>query len=186
MPTADEQAAAELGNGAQQPDGTKARWNFSLLHLLSALLFIAAVAGLTVPAFFARADVTLTNAVRLLAKDLSSAQGRAAYLGEPVHVEFDADGLGYRVIGPAGTAIKNPQTGELFARRFDQDAVFEDVSIAGSTLSEPRRISFDGKGNVIGGGEVTLAFRGYQRSVEVDPLTGLIGVSVEATRAAPK
>ena len=181
MPT-NEQVGAEPES--HQPRGRKTSWNFSLLHLLSALLIVAAVAGFTVPAFFARPQVTLTSAAQLLAKDLSSAQGRAVYLHDSVHIEFDADGLGYRVIGPSAKAIESPLTGGLFARRFDRDAVFQGITIAYTTLGAHRRISFDGEGNVVAGGGVTLGFRGYLQSVQVDPLTGLIGISTEARRAA--
>lgn len=102
---------------------SRSRRGFTLTELIVALVAMACVAAIAIPAFFERSEVTLENAAVLLARDLRTAQNRAAYMGQDVRFEFDEDGGGYHVTpGPGDDAY-------LIERRYGRDAVFRGVRI---------------------------------------------------------
>ena len=85
------------------------RSGFTILELLIALAVIVVVATIAIPAWFGRVDVTLNNAIKLLAQDLRDAQDRAAYGRREVVVDFSDDGDGYVVQDLEGKPLPAPE-----------------------------------------------------------------------------
>lgn len=152
------------------------RGGFTILELLIALMLIAIVASLAVPAWFDRSEVTLENACVLLARDLRLAQNRAAVMGEETVVEFSADGTGYTVFGPWGKVITHPRTRRPFHRDYSADGVFEDVRVDSVELGQGFRISFTPGGQARNGGRIVLRFGDERRAVCVETETGEIAI----------
>ena len=69
----------------------------------------------------------------------------------------------------------------MLGRRYDVDAVFEGVRIAGVHGSEDRCVHFDDKGHVADTTRIALAYRGETRTVQLDVAPGTIFV-VDAAR----
>ena len=69
---------------------------------------ISLVAGMAVPLYFERGEVTLENAAIQMAHDLRSAQNRAAFLGRSTSVEFLPEGAGYELTLVTGEPLPGP------------------------------------------------------------------------------
>ncbi|MBK7878880.1 MAG: hypothetical protein IPJ77_24740 [Planctomycetes bacterium] len=111
-----------MAKASNQGTGREARRSgFSLLELLLVLVGITVLAAVSIWAFFARAEVTLENAARLLVEDLHLAQSRALFLRAPVEFRFDADGFGYQVSDSTGQS-SGVEALDFLGRRYDVDA----------------------------------------------------------------
>ncbi|MEW6071097.1 MAG: prepilin-type N-terminal cleavage/methylation domain-containing protein [Planctomycetota bacterium] len=154
----------------------QARSGLTILELLVVLVLVALAAGLAIPAYFERSEVTLERASILLARDLRMAQNRSAYLEEPCRVWFREDGDGYRVTNHAGAIIRNPGTNQPFERRFSVDAVFRGVRIVEARFGPDRFLSYDERGLPREEGQITLWFAGDTRTVHVERRAGKIEI----------
>lgn len=155
------------GNGAS---------GFSLLELVLVLALVAVVAAWAIPAFYARPSVTLDNAALLLARDLRSAQNRAAARRAPVEVRFFEDGDGYEAVDAYGRHLPDPGGGGAFVRRYSRDAVFEGVRLANldGTLAHPVR--YDARGFAEEDARLVVTYGGASRQVSLEGGTGLVEI----------
>jgi len=147
---------------------------------LLVLVGITVLAAVSIWAFFARAEVTLENAARLLVEDLHLAQSRALFLRAPVEFRFDADGFGYQVSDSTGQS-SGVEALDFLGRRYDVDAVFEGVRVQAIEGTSSRSVRFDAKGETQEHLWITLAYRGETRTVEVERGEG-IALVVDAVR----
>jgi len=153
-----------------------ARAGFTLPELVIALVLISIAASFSIPLFFDRPEVTLDNAVRLLAKDLREAQNRAAYEGWEVHVVFPDDGSGYEVLNAYDEHLSAPLGDGPFVRRYPRDAVFRGVTVDAVRLGGDRTLSFDSHGFAEGSGLVQLRYKDEVRTLKFAARTGLIEI----------
>ena len=151
-----------------------ARRGFTILELLVVLLIASLAATAAIPAYFARSEVTLDNATRLLVDDLRQAQIRAVYRSAPVEVRFEPDGDGYAVLD-RGTNELAPSHGTTeLGRRYSQDAVFEGVRLVAVELGAESSLTFDADGTTSQGGRITIGYRGDARTVSIETGRGTI------------
>lgn len=148
---------------------------FTIIELVVVLLVIAIVSTASIHAWFGRSEVTLKNAAELMASDLRDMQTRAMIQSSPVEVVFDPDGGGYHA-RDLGRPDEN-----LGARRYPQDAVFEDVRIAEVRVATGGSIVFDAIGRPSSDASVTLESRGTRTTVFVD--AGTVRITVESGRS---
>lgn len=152
---------------------------FTLLHLVILLVLMSAGAAIAIPRFFGRDVVTLENGAVLLARDLRTAQNRAAFSREPLFLRFFENGDGYEVVRKSGTPIKDPRTGRPFSRHYSIDGVFEGLSIESVDAGDDRTIVLSALGETSDPLTVKLAFMGHHRVVHAARSTGL--VTIEGT-----
>lgn len=168
---------------ARTSSAARAR-GFTILELLIVLALLTLAASVGIPAYFARPSVTLDHAARLLADDLAEVQNRAALYRLPLHVEFDADGGGYRGVHDDGEPLHSPYCDGPYVRRYASDAVFRGVTV--SAIDAPdRRLTFDPTGLARTAGTIELSFEGDAREVRVLAGSGLVEVSASAGGADP-
>lgn len=136
-----------------------------LLAILVTLAAIALLAGLTIPYWFGRHDVTLDNAARLLARDLHAVQNRAAFLGEPARVRFHEHG--WEATDPAGELLTRYGGEEPFVRRLDSDAVFEGVTLQAIEFGDDAALDLGSRGEPLEEGSLEVVFRGERRLLRV-------------------
>jgi len=132
------------------------------------------VAGLAIPAWYARHDVTLDSAALLLARDLRATQNRAAYLGISAKVVVDSDG--WRAFDGQGRPLSRTGGSERIERRFSIDGVFEGVRIERIDLGPDDALAFGPMGQALEAGAVVLSFRGEQRILHVFEKSGLVSI----------
>ena len=137
----------------------RAQRGFTLLELVVSLALIAFVASFAISAFFAQSDMTLHNALRLLADDIHEMQARSTSLHVPVDLVFDVSGDGYHAEDRGTPDPQRAHGFPLVSRRYSSDAVFEGVRIRMLELKGADRISFDATGRSLASGSIVLAYR---------------------------
>jgi type II secretion system protein H len=150
------------------------REGFTLLELLIVLALITVIAAISTWAYFARPEVTLDNAIRLLARDLRIAQNRAILLRRPVSLVFAPDGDGYRIVDETGATLPDRPEFERVERRYSRDAIFEGVKVLRSGLAAEGRIQFPCDGREPPPGRIMLSYREETRTLEIEHGTGRI------------
>jgi len=153
-----------------------AKGGFTLFELLFSLCMVALVASFAVPAYYARPEITLDNAARLLARDLRAAQNRAATYRMIVEFSFFANGDGYEVTDMNGHHLADPGGGGDFIRRYSYDGVFEGVHLSALDSSAIGDTHFDANGFALEGGHFMLTYLGAQRIVVLQEGSGLLNV----------
>ncbi|TAJ07497.1 MAG: prepilin-type N-terminal cleavage/methylation domain-containing protein [Planctomycetota bacterium] len=157
---------------------TVRRAGFSLLELLIALLAIALVAALAIPAWFSRHEVSLESAVQLLARDVRGTQNQAAWLDHPLAITFQPDGSGWRVVRFDPVVPAPLDQGEMVSERvLSADAVFEGVRIDKVELGPERALRFDRFGQSLDFGSVTLEYAGERRTLLIDKGSGRLRIA---------
>ena len=150
------------------------RRGVSLLTILLTLAGVALVAGLAIPLWFARHEVTLDNAALIFVRDLRATQSRAAILGEPVWLELAENG--WRAKLGDGQPVLRAGSEEALMRSLDADGVFEGVKLADIRFGEDHSVEFGPIGEWKESGSVELHFRGETRRVVVTAPRGDIQI----------
>jgi prepilin-type N-terminal cleavage/methylation domain-containing protein len=159
------------------PHGSLAgRAGFTIFELLLVLLVLSLCAATTVRCYFSSAEVTLENAVILLARDLRAAQHRSIFLGAPGRFLFLPDGSGYALTDESGEITHHPQTDEPFVRVYPEDGVFVGVTVEAARAGDDRTLVIDDRGMPLEELEVTLGFEGATRTLRLDPQTNEIAI----------
>ena len=153
---------------------TSGRRGVSLLTILLTLAGVALVAGLAIPLWFARHEVTLDNAALLLVRDLRATQGRAAILGEPL--EFVLDPHGWQAKQSDGEQVLRAGSTEPLMRKLDENGVFDGVTLSDIQFGADRSVSFGPIGEWKESGSVELSFRGETRRIVVTAPRGDIRI----------
>ncbi len=152
----------------------QSRSAFTLLELLIALALITVIAALSTWAYFSRPEITLDNAIRILARDLRIAQNRAILLRRPVSIVFAEDGDGYRLVDRTDGTTADRNDFERIERRYSRDAIFEGVRILPVGLAAKSEIVFPCDGREPPPGRIMVAFRDETRTLEIENGTGRI------------
>ena len=150
---------------------------FTVLELLIILALLTITASVGIPAYFARPEVTLDSAARLLAADMREVQNRAALYRLPLSVEFPAGGSGYCGVHADGKPLSSPYPDGPFVRIFAADAVFEGVQVVQVQSPEGDRVSFTPKGLSATTASIVLGFDGETRTIRIRKGSGLIEIT---------
>jgi len=152
--------------------GRRAARGFTLLELVVAMALIAFVASFAISSFFSLSDMTLQNALKLLADDIHEMQARATSLQIPVDLVFEPSGDGYHA---EDRGVPDPRRARLFplaSRRYSSDAVFEGVRIRRLDLKGADRVSFDPTGQALTSGTIVVGYHNDARVLELRPDRG--------------
>ncbi|MFN0007897.1 MAG: hypothetical protein ACKVXR_08310 [Planctomycetota bacterium] len=148
------------------------RLGFTIVELILVIAIVTVTAALSIWAYFARPEVTLDNAARLLVRDIRIAQARAALLHSPISLVFHEEGDGYRIVDGVGDGASPTPSSDRIERRYSRDAVFEGVSILPIGLGAQGKVVFESDRPDPASGSITLSYRRATRIVEIEPGTG--------------
>jgi len=168
---------------SDRPPGRPVRRGVSLLAILITLAGVALIAGLAIPLWFSRHEVTLDNAALLFARDLRAAQTRAAVLGVPLRMELSEHGWSAR--NDDGVQVLRSGSTEPLLRELDADGVFEGVTLAEIRFGPENSVDFGPLGEWRESGSVELRFRGEVRRVVVTAPRGDIRIEGLQRPTAP-
>ncbi len=159
----------------ETPARRSRRAGFTMLHLVVLLVLLSAGAAIAIPRFFGQEVVTLENGAVLLARDLRTAQNRAAFSREVLFLRFFDDGDGYEVVTKSGKPIMDPRTGRPFVRHYSIDGVFEGLRIESVDAGgDDRTIVLSALGETSEPLTVKLTFAGHERVLRAARSTGLV------------
>jgi prepilin-type N-terminal cleavage/methylation domain-containing protein len=156
------------------PARVEERSAFTLLELLIVLVLLTVIAALSTWAYFSRPEVTLDNAIRILARDLRIAQNRAILLRRPVSIVFAEDGDGYKLVDRTETPVADHSDFERIERRYSRDAIFEGVRILPVGLAAKGEIVFPFDSTAAPPGRIMVSYRDETRTLEIENGTGRI------------
>ena len=156
---------------------TRLHSTVSLLHLMLVLSIISILSCAAILRWFGRAEITLDNAVSLLAEDLQHVQGRAVFENIELQVVFYEDGGGYEILNANGQSIPGPLGTPSYLRRYNADAVFAGVKIGPLDLGGVRRIRYTPSGPIPPSGTIHVAFGSEQRSLALVDESGRMAVA---------
>lgn len=145
---------------------------FTIFELIVVIVIVTFTAAVSIWAYFARPEVTLDNAARLLVRDMRIAQARADLLHSPVTLVFHEEGDGYRIVDGTGDGMNTSLSSERIERRYSRDAVFEGVSILPLGLAAQGKVVFESERPKPATGSITLSYRRATRIVELEPGSG--------------
>ncbi len=155
------------------------RLSFSIAQLALVLAVMTVGASLAIPSFFAREEITLPHAARLLARDLRDVQDRATFQHRSLHIRFDPAGDGYEAVTPEGDPIEAPLGPGPFVRRYSADAVFRGVRIVEFDLGPEAELAFDANGLLRHPARFVLEFGNERTTVRIASRTGEITIDGE-------
>jgi prepilin-type N-terminal cleavage/methylation domain-containing protein len=154
--------------------GRPARRAFTLPELVLSLALIAFVAAFAISSFFSQSEITLHNALQLLADDMHEMQARATSLQIPVEIVFDPQGDGYHAQDCGSADPARARVFPLVTRRYSRDAVFEGVRIRRLQLKGADRIRFDAAGRSLTEGVIVVGYRDDARVLELHSERGFV------------
>ncbi len=149
----------------------------SLLAMLLSLCVVAVVAVVAIPSFFARHEVTLDNACKLLLKDVRSTQNRSAFLKTTGVLRVHGDG--WEAVTEDGAPLSKHGATDKIERVLSVDGVFEGVTIENIDFGGDGELAFSPQGLALEGGRLEIAFRGERRLVTIEKGTGLALATTE-------
>jgi hypothetical protein len=163
---------------SSRPNRTRSRprAGVSLFSILLSLCAIGLLALVAIPSYFARHDVTLDSACKLLLRDLRAAQNRTALSQGEALFTFSADG--WRVTTPDGRVLTRHGSKDPLERKLGRDAVFEGVRLENVDFAGSTYLQIDERGLARQGGTLEMTFRGERRFVSIDRGTG-VGVVLD-------
>ncbi|MCF7972434.1 MAG: GspH/FimT family pseudopilin [Phycisphaerae bacterium] len=156
---------------------------FTLLELMMGIVIMTIIGIGVIPLMSMGAQSQVYTAADGLAADLNYARNLAITHGQTFRVHFHAWQNTYEVRGVNGAVITHPVTKKAYHIAYAQDKRLSEVDLVEATFDTTHEIRFDyqgspydGNGNPLNSGLVTLTAGSETRFVAVEPVTGVISV----------
>ena len=151
------------------------------LVMVMGILSITAVGVIPLMSLGGQAQVY--SAADSLAVDLNYTRNLAITNAGVFSVRFYPDQEVYRIEDPNGQVVTHPVSKKAYQIEFSTDARFSGVDILGASFDSTNTVRFDyqgrpfdGNGNHLNTGTITLKADSETRYVVVEPVTGVISV----------
>jgi len=157
---------------------------FTIAEIIIVVVIIAIAAMIMVPMMSSAASMQMQSAANMIAADLEYAKSTSISRGQMFSVVFNIAEDSYRIEDQNGAVINHP-----VKKGFDyvidlKDAGLDKVDITNVNFDATNRIKFDymgspynGSGNALNNGVITLQAGGVTTTITVEPVTGYILVS---------
>ena len=156
---------------------------FTVIEILIVVVIIGIAAMVVIPLAGSAASMQIRSAANMIAADLEYAKSMAISRGQNFSVLFDKTTETYQIKDQAGQVISHPvKKGfdyivDLRATRLNK------VDIANVDFDSTSEVKFDyfgspynGSGNPLNNGVITLQAEGATATVTVEPVTGFISI----------
>jgi Tfp pilus assembly protein FimT len=157
--------------GCRRPSGARPARAFTLIELTLVIATIAVLTAIAVPKYAQsmnryRVDIAAKRVVADLA--LARSAGRASAVGQVI--DFATPANGYTL---TDLAAPDGRTGSYAVKLADEPYRVSITSAAFGTASPAAKsVRFSRYGTPEAGGTVVIASGGYQRTIQLDPVTG--------------
>ena len=160
-------------------------YGFTMIEILIVVVIIGIAAMMAIPMMSSAASVQIRSAADVIAADMEYARSMAISRGQNFSVVFDVTADSYRIQDHTGAVIKHPvKKGFDYIVDFRDDSRLDKVDIANVDFDGTNEIKFDylgspynGSGNPLNSGTITLKAGGASSTVTVEPVTGFISIS---------
>ncbi len=158
---------------------------FTLIEIMVVVIILMIGALAVIPLLSSGASVQVEAAADMLAADLEYAKSMAISHASVYQVVFNVSQNYYQIQNAYGTVISHPvKKGQLYTVDFDAQTNLSQVQIDTVDFDGTAEVRFDyigspydGGGNALNAGSVTLTAGESTAEVTVEPVTGLIKVS---------
>jgi prepilin-type N-terminal cleavage/methylation domain-containing protein len=160
------------------------RGAFTAIELLIVVVIIAIAAMVAIPLSGSASGTQLRAAANIVASDLEYAKSMAISRGQNYSVDFDAGAESYRILDQGGNVIGHPvKKGFDYVVSFGGSSRLGKVGIVSSDFDSTDVVNFDylgspynGSGNPLNSGIITLQAGTATLTVSVEAVTGFISV----------
>jgi prepilin-type N-terminal cleavage/methylation domain-containing protein len=160
-----------------------ARYGFTLIELMMVLAILVISALGAIPLMSFGGQIQVHAAADSLAADMNYARSLSITHGQAFGVRFSASQETYQIEDAGGNIITHPVNKKAYQIAFSNDKRFSQVDIVQVTFDTTNLVRFDyqgspynGNGNPLNSGLVTLRADFETRLVAVEPVTGVISV----------
>jgi prepilin-type N-terminal cleavage/methylation domain-containing protein len=162
--------------GETEMSPPRRRKGFTLVEIIIVVVIIAITAMVVVP--------LAGSAANMIAADLEYAKSMAISRSQSFSVVFDKTAESYRVHDQNGNVIAHPiKKGFDYIIDFRADSRLNKVDIVDVDFDSTSEVKFDylgspydGSGNPLNSGIISLQARGTTATVRVEPVTGFISI----------
>jgi Tfp pilus assembly protein FimT len=156
-----------------------------MIEILIVVVIIGIAAMMAIPMMSSAASVQIRSAADVIAADMEYARSMAISRGQNFSVVFDVTADSYRIQDHNSAVIKHPvKKGFDYIVGFRNDSRLDKVDIANVDFDGTNEIKFDylgspynGSGNPLNSGTITLKAGEASSTVTVEPVTGFISIS---------
>lgn len=156
---------------------------FTIVEIIIVVVILAIAALVAIPLAGSAAGVQMRSAANMIAADMEYARSLAISRGQNFSVVFDKNTESYRIEDQDGTVISHP-----VKKRFDYIVDFtkelNKVDVVDADFDGTSEIKFDylgspynGAGNPLNSGTVSLQAGSAGVTVSVEPVTGFISIN---------
>lgn len=156
---------------------------FTLVEIIIVVVIIAIAAMVAIPLVGSAAGIQIRSAANMIAADLEYAKSLAISKGQNFSVVFDKNTDSYRIEDKDGNVVPHPVK-KGFDYIIDLRKHLDKVDIVDVSFDATSEIKFDylgspynGNGNPLANGLVSLQADASTAAVSVEPVTGFISVS---------
>ena len=159
---------------------------FTLAEVMLVIVILAIAAMLAIPFAVSGSSMQLKSAAIMIVSDLEYAKSMAISRGQRYWVEFDEDAESYSIEDANGVIISHPvKKGFAYTVNFAADSRLSQVDILSANFGDATgKVGFDylgspynGSGNPLNIGVITLSAGGATMMVNVEPVTGYITIT---------
>jgi len=157
---------------------------FTMIEIIIVVVIISIAAMMVVPMMSSAAGMQIRSAANMIAADLEYAKSMAISRGQNFSVVFDKAAESYRIKNQYVDPISHPvKKGFPYVVDFRSDKRLDKVDIADVDFNTTNKITFDclgspydGSGNPLNSGVITLQAGGMIVRITVEPVTGFISI----------
>lgn len=158
---------------------------FTLVEVIIVVVILSIAAMMAIPMMSSAGSVQIRSAADAIAADLEYAKSMAISRQRMYSVVFDTSSESYQIQDDTGTVIKHPvKRGFDYIIDFKNDNRMKKVDIFSVNFDSTAAIKFDylgspydGSGNPLNSGNITLQADGSTVTITVEPVTGFISIS---------
>ena len=158
---------------------------FTLAEVMLVIVILAIAAMLALPLATSGASTQLKSAATIIASDLEYAKSMAISRGRNYSVVFNTGAESYQIEDANGVLIKHPVKKSWYTVNFATDSRLNQVDISSADFGDTSEtVGFDylgspynGSGDPLNSGVVTLRTGSSTMTVNVEPVTGYITIS---------
>ena len=164
---------------------TRQRAGFTLAEILIVVVIIAIAAMMAIPMAGSASSMQIRSAANLIAADIEYAKSMAISRQQFYSVVFDHGTDSYQIRDKNGNVIGHPvKKGFNYVVSFRNDSRLSKVDIVSANFNATNEVKFDylgspydGAGNLLNGGIITLQAGAETMHINVEPVTGYVSIT---------
>lgn len=154
------------------------RFGFTLIEIIIVVVILSIAALTAIPMMSSASSVQIRSAANLIAADLEYAKSMAISRGQYYYVVINEGTNGYQIEDQSHAVIQHPvKKGFSYIMNFPSDKRLSKVDITNVTFPSGT-VRFDCLGSPDNGGTITLNSNGTAATINVEPVTGYISISL--------